>query len=224
MSRALLLSALTLPSIAGATGLYYIDNFSVDQYISVGNGTANSTESLGSLSRKLTVTGSRVAQASISVDSEFATYSIATPSNGNSTFTAEYTPTSGSVDLVADGNTAQSTSLYVTLDQADTASSFTWTFTDTANNVATWTQSYAVTASLIDFSNSLYSFSGGATLNWNSIKKIVFFAQGQPNLDADFTNGFRVSYANPVPEPSTYGLILGGVALAAAALRRRRAR
>jgi len=156
LSRLLLAaSALSAPSLAGATGLYYIDTFDVDQFLAVGNGSANGTENIGSLNRKLVVTGSRTAQSSITVDSEVDALSVATPSFGNSTFTAEYTPVSGNVDLVADGNTSQTSSLYVSLLFADTASSFTWTFTDSANNVATWTQSYAVTSSLIDFSNSL---------------------------------------------------------------------
>ena len=40
--------------------------------------------------------------------------------------------------------------------------------------------------------------------------------------DTMFSGPFPISSAPPVPEPSTYGLILGGLALAGAAIRRRK--
>jgi hypothetical protein len=40
--------------------------------------------------------------------------------------------------------------------------------------------------------------------------------------NGDGSGVLRLQYAAPIPEPSTYGLILGGLALAGAAIRRRR--
>ena len=97
------------------------------------------------------------------------------------------------------------------------------TFTDSSFASAYWSFGLLGPSSGLR-SSSLNSIS--STFNWSDVKSIdiTYNANSDGNVTLGQDNlGFRAIAVSAVPEPSTYGLMLGGLALAFAALRRRRA-
>jgi len=99
---------------------------------------------------------------------------------------------------------------------ASVAHSYTWKFTDTIGNEATYSDSFPQNLSpspAIDYAISLASFTGANTINWSSINFISLAGGGVPSLNMTFNGGamgFSVTAA-AIPEPGTWtaaGLLL----------------
>jgi len=108
---------------------------------------------------------------------------------------------------------------------ASITNAVTWTFIDTSNNTATYTQSIPVNLSpspAIDYAVSLASFTGSGIIDWTSINFITLSGGGVPSLNMTFAAPFS-SMANNIPEPGTWAAA-GILLLAALYIRRRRAR
>lgn len=114
----------------------------------------------------------------------------------------------GGVSYFNLGNTFVRFSL---LTSDSTNNTFTWSFTDTANNVATYTSSFPENMDpnpAIDYSIGLTSFSGAGLVNWQSINFITLSGTGRAGYDVSFSAPFSVAV---VPEPGTWaaaGLLL----------------
>jgi len=155
--------------------------------------------------------------------------SLATPEGAISTFQllwggANGTAGLGGIDFGAGQPLDLLTSaLSFSLRSTDQASDFTWTFTDTLNNSASYTGTFAVHSSAsppLNYNILLSSFSNSSAVNWNSIDFIVFSGGGVDGLDMSIPAPFGV-VATTVPEPSTWLLFASGLLLAVIALRRR---
>ena len=113
----------------------------------------------------------------------------------------------GGVGYFGLGNTFVNFSLKA----ADVPSNFTWTFTDTSTNVATYTGTLAPHSSTnpaIQYAVGLASFSGAGTVDWTSINFISLSGGGPVSLDLSFGTPISVAV---VPEPGTWaaaGLLL----------------
>ena len=99
-----------------------------------------------------------------------------------------------------------------TLGYTDQPNNFTWTFTDTSSNVASYTASFPQLIPpnpAIDYAISLASFSGAGSVDWTSINFISLSGGGPISLD--LTLNAPVSLAAGIPEPGTWaaaGLLL----------------
>jgi hypothetical protein len=85
-----------------------------------------------------------------------------------------------------------------------TNNTFTWRFTDTANNVATYASSYPENVDpnpAINYSIALSSFVGAGLVNWQSINFISLSGVGRAGYDVSFGAPFSVAV---VPEPGTW--------------------
>lgn len=102
-----------------------------------------------------------------------------------------------------------SSTLNYSLLTASVAHSYTWKFTDTTGNEATYAASFPQNLSpspAINYAISLASFTGANTINWSSINFISLAGGGVPSLNMTFNGGalgFSVTAA-PVPEPGTW--------------------
>lgn len=109
------------------------------------------------------------------------------------------------------------------LTSTDQANDFTWTFTDSLNNSATYTGSFpalAATNPPLPFNISLASFANAGSINWNAINSINFSGGDASGVDMTAAAPFQV-VASTVPEPGTWALLATGLALTALALRRK---
>jgi len=148
-------------------------------------------------------------------------FSLSTPTDATSSFSITWggaggTNGLGGVDFFggfgAPGISGLTNSfLSFSLRSADLASSFTWTFTDTINNVASYTGSFPTHSSTnpaIAYAISLASFSGAGTIDWTSINFITLSGGG---LELDLSLASPIYVTTPVPEPGTWaaaGLLL----------------
>lgn len=108
---------------------------------------------------------------------------------------------------------------------ASITNAVTWTFIDTSNNTATYTQSLPVNLSpnpAIPYAISLASFTGSGIIDWSSINFITLSGGGVPSLNMTFSAPFS-SMADNIPEPGTWAAAVV-LLLAALFIRFRRAR
>jgi hypothetical protein len=203
-----------------------IDNFT--EYQSVGRmyGSSYPDPSVLTLSngavRELTIGGYSSSMANLSVNGGW----VSSSSGANYIIGIDYTygtPLNlllGGVDK-ADINLSLYFATSVTQTLQNSSVDVFVTFTDSNYSNAYWSFGSVGTTSGLR-STSLNSIS--STFNWSSVSEIdvsytiqggVSVTLGQDNL------GFRADTVPSVPEPSTYGMMLGGLALVAAAVRRR---
>lgn len=108
--------------------------------------------------------------------------------------------------------------LEFSLYSSDLAGQITWKFTDTGNRTSSHSINLpAQPPTPISYAFSLNSFTNPAGFNWSQIKAVELTGGGVPEWD--FTLSGIVVIA--VPEPSSTGLLLISLTLAAARFRRR---
>jgi MYXO-CTERM domain-containing protein len=144
---------------------------------------------------------------------------LSTPSGATASFSVTWggaggTNGLGGIDLIAGNPDASQSRLKFNLRSADFASNFTWSFTDTQSQTASYTGNFPVESSSppeLPYDIALASFSG--SINWNSINFITFSGGGVPELDLNVSAPFSVE-TTPVPEPGTWAAaaLLAGVA------------
>jgi len=211
-----------------------IDAFDTDDTVTVGNGfmvgdTLTGIGAYGIFERTLSVTGNRSALSQLIVDSLDNQIIAATPGTSGALTTFSITYTSmGSVNFLINQD-VQNTHLDLTLLSSDKASSFTWTALITGqpdSNTVTYTQNFGVTSVATLYSISLASFINNTNLSiaqaWGSVRQLTLTINPANAMDVTFSNGFYRTLIAPVPEASTYGIALGGLAIAAAVMRRRK--
>jgi len=144
----------------------------------------------------------------------------------------------GGIDILI-GGTAASSYLSFSFIDSNKGASFEWIITDTSGNVATKSYNYAASITNASASDALSTFSesttdNGGNINWTSVASIQLVDHGGGGYNIKYQNlllsststpgtpSAPVTLTNPVPEPSTYGIALGGLALAIAVVRRRK--
>jgi hypothetical protein len=117
-----------------------------------------------------------------------------------------------------------SSTLNFALRSADAANPFTWTFTDVANNTATYAGTFPVHSSAnpaLPYALSLASFSGSGVIDWSSINFISLAGGGVVDLDMGIFAPISVT-AQPIPEPGTWAVAALLLGVAAYTMWRRR--
>jgi len=126
----------------------------------------------------------------------------------------------GGVDLLGGNPTASQSSLKFNLRSTDWPSTFTWSFTDTLSQTATYSgtfQQHAATSPQVAYDIALTSFTG--SINWKSINFITLSGGGVAELDLSLSAlnvplSIQTTAMAPVPEPGTWAAaaLLAGVA------------
>lgn len=231
------------PTTLKASVVTYIDMFTTTQQVNALNSTNTSTVAAtnalgGYRTFTLSSTGNDpdLGNTTMRVSTNAPIgprFSLSTPTDATSSFEIKWggaggTNGLGGVDLrggiAATNFSLTGSTVNFFLRSADLASPFTWTFTDTINNVASYTGSFATHSSTnpaIAYAISLASFAGAGTVDWSSINFITLSGGGL-ELDLSLSPPITVTAA-PIPEPGTWaaaGLLL----LTAIYIRWRRAR
>jgi len=229
--------------LSHATVVTYIDLFtSPSQLISTNNTiVTNTVASAGALGGFRTITLNTLGgdppefppNTAVSISPATSRFTLSTPTGANSSFEIKWggaggTAGLGGIDLrggIAATNFSLNTStINFSLRSADQLSAFTWTITDTLNNVASYTGNFPAHSSTnpaIPYAISLGSFSGSGIVDWSSINFITL-AGGGLELDLSIPAPLSVT-AQPVPEPGTWAAA-GLLVLAAGYVRWRRSR
>jgi hypothetical protein len=206
-----------------------IDAFSNGQSRSVLDGTVSNTVlAAGAIGgyRSMTLTAANPDEfgnnTQLSVSPTLNLLSLATPSGATANFTIKWgglggTNGLGGIDLIAGNATPDQSNLKFNLKEADFSSSFTWVFTDTLSQTASYTGTFPVEAAGapdLAFSIALSSFTGA--INWNSINFITLSGGGVANLDLVLSAPITMetTMMAPVPEPGTWAAaaLLAGLA------------
>ena len=234
---------IALNQSAKAAVVTYIDLFNTSQSLTTNSSTVSSTvASLGAVGgyRTLTLDASypgvppefpQNSQASVSAVSK--RFTLSSPAEAISLYEIKWGGAGGTAGLGGidfRGGIApidfslNASTLNFALRSADQLSSFTWTFTDTLSNVATYSGNFPAHSSLnpaIPYAISLASFSGAGIIDWSSINFITLSGGGL-ELDLVMPAPFSVT-AQPIPEPGTWAAA-GLLVLAAGYIRWRRSR
>ncbi len=200
----------------------YIDLFNAPpaQLIATNNATVTNTVSAanaigGFRTLELSTSGGNplFGPTILGVDGTAGDFLLSTPAGALSTFILKWggangTAGLGGVDLTGGFTnfTLDTTLLNFELTYSDQPNNFTWTFTDTSANVATYTGSFPTLINppnpAIPYAISLASFTGGGIVDWTSINFITLSGGGLISLD--MTLASPVSIAAGVPEPGTW--------------------
>lgn len=97
---------------------------------------------------------------------------------------------------------------------------FTWTFKDTSNVQAVYSNTFGTP--VVNYAIKLADFSNAGSIDWSSINFITLSGGGFPSLDLTLGGAFTVN-AQPIPEPGTWAAA-GLLVLTALYIRRRRMR
>jgi len=219
----------------------YIDLFNTAQQIATNNAiVTNTVSSAGAIGgfRTLTLNTSGgdpefPQNSTITVSSGTQRFTLSTPADTVSNFEIKWggaggTSGFGPVDFTGALGTNFSlpgSTLNFALRSADQANSFTWTFTDTANNVASYAGTFPIHSSTnpaLPYALSLASFSGSGIIDWTSINFITLAGGGVVDLDMGIFAPVSVT-AQPIPEPGTW-VAAGLLLLTAGYIRWRRSR
>lgn len=109
------------------------------------------------------------------------------------------------------------------LGSTDQPNDFTWSFTDTSSNTATYTATFPVHSSVdppLAYNITLDSFANATGIDWNAIDLISFSGGDASGVDMTALAPFQV-VASTVPEPGTWALLAAGLAATTLVLRRR---
>ena len=230
----ILLAAFASSALHAAQVTNVIDNLTTAQSLQTENSTSTNTSTAagaigGFRTAVLYSAGNNEGEPTgIAVSAGTQRMSLATPDGATSNFQllwggANGTAGLGGVDFGAGQPLDIFTSvLSFSLRSTDQASNFTWTFTDTLSNSASYTGTFAVHSSTnppLEYNILLSSFSNSPAVNWNSIDFIVLSGGGVDGLDMSIPAPFAV-VASTVPEPSTWMLFASGLVLAIIIVRR----
>ncbi len=233
----LLVATLMSSQSFAATVTNLIDNFTTSQSISTNNASStNTVPSVGSIggfrTLSLTTSGGDIGEnTSIFVSATTQRLTLNTPVDTTANFQLTWGGAGGNTGLGADFGAGQpldlTTSLLsFSLRSTDLSSNFTWQFIDNLGITASYGGSFPPHSSgspALPFSITLDSFANSGAVNWNAIDYIIFSGGGVEDLDMTVNAPFQV-VASTVPEPSTWALLLSGLAVTAVALHRRACR
>ncbi len=226
------------PRLSEAGVVTYIDLLDTTQLIATNNASVTNTVAAsnaigGFRTMSLTTSGGNplFGPAIFGVDGSAQEVLLSTPVSATSFYEIKWggvggTGGLGGVDFTGGitNFTLNNSVLNFTLGYTDQANNYTWTFTDTSSNIASYTGSFPTLIPpnpAITYAISLASFSGGGSVDWSSINFISLSGGGPISLD--LTLNTPVSLAAGIPEPGTWaaaGLLL----LTAVYIRWRRSR
>ena len=231
--------SLSVPT-SNAAVVTYIDIFSTSQQVSTNNATVtNTVASAGAIGGFRTLTLSTSGgdpefpqNSTLTVSTNTQRFTLSTPADTVSNFTIKWGGAGGNsgfgpVDFTGALGTNFSlpkSTLNFALRSADAANPFTWTFTDVANNTATYAGTFPVHSSAnpsLSYALSLASFSGSGVIDWSSINFISLAGGGVVDLDMGIFAPLSVT-AQPVPEPGTWAVAALLLGVAAYTMWRRR--
>ena len=234
-----LLAVALSATVAGAAQITNtIDSLTTFQSLSAENESVTNTVATGGAiggfrTISLTSTGNDPGFATVlSVSGTSQRFSLSTPEGPTPTFTLLWGGADGTSGLggvaFGGGETLDlfASVLSFSLRSADVPSNFTWTFTDTSNQAATYSGVFPIQSSTnppLAIDITLDSFANAAGIDWNSIDYISFSGGGVTGMDVSVPAPYRVVAAT-VPEPGTWALLATGAAVVTLALRRRQAR
>jgi len=113
--------------------------------------------------------------------------------------------------------------LSFSLGSSDQPNNFTWTFTDTSSNTASYAGNFPAHSSTnpsLPYNIALDSFGNASSINWNAIDFIVFSGGGTSGVDMTLDAPIQL-VASTVPEPGTWALLATGLAVTSLVLRRK---
>jgi hypothetical protein len=231
----LLVIALHVAPVQSAQVTTIIDDFRTAQLISTNNATRTNTvpaTSIGSYRTLiLSTTGGNPLFGStiLGVDDTTQQLILNTPATATPSFEVLWggeggTNGLGGVDFGAGQPLDLFTSeLSFALGSTDQPNNFTWAFTDTANNTATYTGTFLSHSSLDPpqpFVIKFDSFTNANKVDWRAIKFISFSGGNASGVDMTAIAPFQV-VATTVPEPGTWALVATGLGVTALVLRRK---
>ena len=206
-----------------------IDNFTTKQDITATNATTNNTISadgaLGGFRTMILVAtndgggGGALVRVATNAPNRL---SFESGSGATGSFEVIWGGANGTAGLggIALGNgqsiDTTNSSLNFSLRIADFTNGFTWKFTDTNANIATYSGDFSTngtTNPAVPFEIKLTSFSNFNVVNWNAINFISLSGGDVPELDLQILSSVQV--ITTVPEPKTW-LLLGLAGLAVA--------
>ena len=229
-----LISALFCSPVGAVQVTNLIDNLTTSQSIFTNNASATNTIATagaigGYRTMTLTTAGANTTEnTGLFVSGTTNRLTLSSPIDTTANFSITWGGAGGNTGLNADFGAGQALVLSNSFlsffhRTADQANNFTWTFTDLANNTATYGGTFPVKTTalpLTPYSISLDSFTNSGAVDWNAINYITFSGGGVEDLDMTVVAPIQV-VASTIPEPGTWALLATGVAGTFLAMRRR---